>query len=105
MERFIVRMPPGMRDRIRAAAEAAGRSMNAEIVATLEATYPEPDPLSETAARDLLAYILSASTPEETEARKAEVNAKIAALGSTAMVKDVPHHGPMVFLPITPRTS
>ena len=37
-DKFIVRLPDGMRDRIRAAAEANNRSMNAEIVARLEAT-------------------------------------------------------------------
>lgn len=31
-EKYIVRLPNGMRDRIRANAEAARRSMNAEIV-------------------------------------------------------------------------
>lgn len=36
MERFIVRMPDGMRDRIKAAADANNRSMNAEIVSKLE---------------------------------------------------------------------
>lgn len=39
-DKFVVRLPDGMRDRIRAAAEANGRSMNAEIVATLEHKYP-----------------------------------------------------------------
>lgn len=39
MERFIVRMPDGMRDQIKAAAEKHNRSMNAEIVARLEG-YP-----------------------------------------------------------------
>lgn len=34
-EKFIVRFPDGMRDQIAAAAEAAGRSMNAEIVLML----------------------------------------------------------------------
>ncbi len=41
-ERFQVRLPMGMRDRIKAAAEANNRSMNAEIVATLEEKYPAP---------------------------------------------------------------
>ena len=41
-ERFQIRLPDGMRSRIRAAAAANGRSMNAEIIATLEAAYP-PD--------------------------------------------------------------
>lgn len=44
-ERFIVRMPPGMRDRVRAAAEKHGRSMNAEIVAILQEAFPEPSPI------------------------------------------------------------
>lgn len=39
-DKFIVRLPDGMRDRIKAAAEANSRSMNAEIVATLEEKYP-----------------------------------------------------------------
>jgi hypothetical protein len=38
-------MPDGMRERIRAAAESNDRSMNAEIVATLEEKYPAPSPL------------------------------------------------------------
>ncbi|MFC3628208.1 Arc family DNA-binding protein [Paracoccus angustae] len=41
-DKFIVRLPDGMRDRIKAAAEANNRSMNAEIVATLEDRYPAP---------------------------------------------------------------
>lgn len=41
-DKFMLRLPDGMRDRIKAAAEANGRSMNAEIVATLEEKYPVP---------------------------------------------------------------
>lgn len=41
-DKFMLRLPDGMRDRIKAAAEAANRSMNAEIVATLEEKYPAP---------------------------------------------------------------
>lgn len=37
----MIRLPDGMRDRIRAVAERNNRSMNAEIVATLEMMYPE----------------------------------------------------------------
>ncbi|MDO9502148.1 Arc family DNA-binding protein [Falsiroseomonas sp.] len=40
-ERFIVRLPDGMRDRIAAAAKAGGRSMNAEIVLRLEQSFAE----------------------------------------------------------------
>lgn len=55
-DQFIVRLPDGMRDRIKAAAEASNRSMNAEIVATLEEKYPAPaDPQS-----DLFEFFLEA---------------------------------------------
>lgn len=43
-DKFIVRLPEGMRERIKAAADANNRSMNAEIVATLRQAYPAPDP-------------------------------------------------------------
>lgn len=38
-DRFIVRFPDGMRDRIKAAAEANNRSMNAEIIARLQDSF------------------------------------------------------------------
>lgn len=41
-DKFMLRLPDGMRDRIKTAAEANTRSMNAEIVATLEEKYPAP---------------------------------------------------------------
>lgn len=40
-EQVMVRLPDGMRDRIREAAEQNNRSMNAEIVAALEEAFPE----------------------------------------------------------------
>jgi|GEM_PF-3896209 len=39
-DKFMLRLPDGMRDRIKAKADENGRSMNAEIVATLEDKYP-----------------------------------------------------------------
>lgn len=42
LDQYIVRFPDGLRDRIKAAAEANKRSMNQEIVATLLEKYPEP---------------------------------------------------------------
>lgn len=39
--KFIVRMPDGLRDRIAETARVNGRSMNSEIVATLMDAYPE----------------------------------------------------------------
>jgi plasmid stability protein len=38
-EQFVVRMPDGMRDKLRAEADKNGRSMNAEIIARLEASF------------------------------------------------------------------
>jgi hypothetical protein len=42
-ERFQIRLPPGLRDRIKAYAELQGRSMNTEIVRVLESEFPEPE--------------------------------------------------------------
>lgn len=39
-DKYVLRMPDGMRDRIKRAAEKNNRSMNAEIVAALEEAYP-----------------------------------------------------------------
>jgi len=54
-DKFIVRLPDGLRDRIRLAAETNHRSMNAEVVALLEKNYPAPVPenISDPAARML----------------------------------------------------
>lgn len=38
-DQFMLRLPDGMRDRIKAAAEASNRSMNAEIVARLQGSF------------------------------------------------------------------
>ena len=38
-DKYVVRFPSGMRDRIREASETSGRSMNAEIVARLQESF------------------------------------------------------------------
>ena len=38
-DKYVVRLPDGMRDKLKAEAEKNKRSMNAEIVARLEATF------------------------------------------------------------------
>lgn len=60
-EQFIVRLPDGMRDRIKKKAELNGRSMNAEIVWTLENAYPPEDPLRE--AIDSVVRIYATRSP------------------------------------------
>lgn len=42
-DQFALRLPDGLRDRIKSAAEANSRSMNSEIVSTLLKAYPEID--------------------------------------------------------------
>jgi hypothetical protein len=41
-DKFILRLPDGMRDRIKAAATVNRRSMNSEIVLHLERVFPAP---------------------------------------------------------------
>lgn len=42
-EKFIVRLPPGMREKISEAAKTNNRSMNAEVVARLNRSFSMPD--------------------------------------------------------------
>lgn len=82
-ERFIVRLPDGMRHRIRMAAAANGRSMNAEIVATLAEKYPEPRSLDEVFAkavgmRNILA--LAGAAKSELPALVKRINAHLEAV-------------------------
>lgn len=39
-DKFVLRLPDGMRDRIKMVADHSGRSMNAEIVSALETSFP-----------------------------------------------------------------
>lgn len=41
LDKFVIRLPPGLRDRIGATARSNNRSMNAEIVSGLEQLFPE----------------------------------------------------------------
>jgi len=61
-DQFALRLPDGMRDRIKAAADENQRSMNAEIVSTLREKYPEPEPLDEDGIMELFL-----SLPEEAQ--------------------------------------
>ena len=63
-DQYMLRLPDGMRDRIKFAAAENGRSMNAEIVATLEDKYPDPNSQKEFIAA-VIALILHAKTAEE----------------------------------------
>lgn len=56
-DQFIVRMPEGLRERIKTKAEVAGVSMNEAIVSVLEREFPEPVTL-ETRVTRLLGSLL-----------------------------------------------
>lgn len=53
-DKYIVRFPDGMRDRIAEAAKASGRSMNAEIVSRLERSFAADEAGLPTDALDML---------------------------------------------------
>lgn len=77
-DRFIVRLPDGMRDRIKAAAENNNRSMNAEIVAALEEKYPNPVvDLELVTLASWLDYVRHGGPDEEFDERLFEVNARL----------------------------
>ncbi|MEN3793363.1 Arc family DNA-binding protein [Fulvimarina sp. MAC3] len=71
-DKYVLRLPDGMRDRIKAAADANNRSMNAEIVALLDQFYPEPQPEMSAPMREiediLLRRRMGRSFPGEFEA-------------------------------------
>ncbi|SET74927.1 Arc family DNA-binding protein [Paracoccus homiensis] len=79
-DRFMLRLPDGMRDRIKAAAEANNRSMNAEIVATLEKEYPAPRDSYRDILSKMLDFLLEEGLVPRTEAEKNELLAEIYAL-------------------------
>lgn len=61
-DKYVIRFPDGMRDRIKKAAERSGRSMNAEIVAALEVLFP-PEPTLEDVVEKVHSAIALASHP------------------------------------------
>jgi hypothetical protein len=86
-DQFLLRLPEGMRDRIRQAAEANGRSMNAEVLATLAEAYPGPE------APDLSAIIedlQAAESPEDFANRARAANSQLEAAGLPYRVDMVP---------------
>lgn len=71
-------MPPSLKERVRAAAAENKRSMNAEIVATLEEKYPEPqyeleELVEELALLNFTITRLTDTTPDEERALKSRI--------------------------------
>lgn len=66
LDKIVIRVPNGLRDRIAAAAKESHRSVNAELVELLERTYPPP-----TADEDMLwAVQMFLSTMKSTDTDK-----------------------------------
>ena len=80
-EKFIVRFPEGMRDRIRNIAETNNRSMNAEIIATLQEKYPPPV-ISAEFFVNYLREMTKTTNLEEQETRLTAVNNTMKTLGA-----------------------
>lgn len=59
-DKYVIRFPDGLRNRIKKAAEHNNRSINAEIITTLEEKYPPSD---EGAAQEMI-QLFSQLTPE-----------------------------------------
>jgi DnaJ-domain-containing protein 1 len=82
-DKFMLRLPDGMRDRIKLAADRNNRSMNAEIVATLEDAYPQPKPDVTLSDIDrLIAYAQDSVDLDQLEARLDEANRFLAGTGA-----------------------
>lgn len=76
LDRFIVRLPHGMRDRLAKSADANNRSMNAELVSRLEESFAG-DARSKAAAAKLLR---TAPSGTSLEGRVAELEKRVAKL-------------------------
>ncbi|RJL09435.1 Arc family DNA-binding protein [Paracoccus siganidrum] len=69
-DKYVVRLPDGMRERIRRAADARGHSMNQVIVDTLEKEFPAPIP----SADDIMLRIEAVLRHEGERGRFEDVN-------------------------------
>jgi len=89
-DKFVVRLPNGLRDRIKLAAEASNRSMNAEIVWTLEAKYPHRELVSVDEVKKWIldTYQLAASYPEVTNEDLVKMKQEL-----TSLVERKARHG------------
>lgn len=72
-DKFMLRMPRGMRDRIKRAAENNHRSMNAEIISRLEVTMAD----AVSAARDVMDEDLGDFTPQDLAATQADMESLV----------------------------
>lgn len=90
LDKVNVRLPDGLRNRIKAAAASKGRSLNSEIVVALLERYPEvPDDLEK--ALEVVKSILAGDDDLEQYTRAALVEGKLRAAGFPAKVEVSDH--------------
>lgn len=81
-DKFIIRLPDGMRERIRAAADANNRTMTAEIVARLRMTFDAENAASDAQSKEAAKRLLAIGAPgadqvSTEEARTPEVTLSV----------------------------
>jgi hypothetical protein len=83
-DKFMLRLPDGMRDRIKKSAEVNGRSMNSEIISTLREKYPPdtPDPRNQRLYELMVKYKKDHSG--FTDEDQAELDTLISTMGMTS---------------------
>ncbi|WP_108887713.1 Arc family DNA-binding protein [Pseudoprimorskyibacter insulae] len=82
-DKFILRMPDGMRDRIKSVAEKNNRSMNSEILSTLSAAYPEPATLvADMSLEEVIELVASDGLPRQLKKGKSVTTVVMEADGS-----------------------
>jgi hypothetical protein len=102
-DQFALRLPDGMRDRIRRAADQNGRSMNAEIVATLEAAYPDVTEPVWDQVYPLMDSVILATDETDRAKRLAAANASLKAIPGHGgyeikLAIDPDDHAPVAYL-------
>lgn len=83
---FKLRLTADLKDRIQSSALSNNRSMNAEILASLEVAYPRPASSIEPVHFELLEWVQSASTEHEMLKRAGEANKTIKNSGSKYLI-------------------
>ena len=80
-DKYVLRLPDGMRDKIAALAKAAGRTMNAEIVVRLERSMANDQDASSAHAsvEDMVRYFVAKHALDSAEAEYARVKAEFEA--------------------------
>jgi len=79
-DKFVVRLPDGMRDRLKASAKSNNRTLNAEIVSRLQASFDGPSVVSK--------HTRTAATPDDMELLYAITKAHMELQQSTMALGD-----------------